>query len=329
MDGYGNLKKSVQQAFKKISGRVRPTPIEESPVLGEMGQCRVFLKCENYQLSGSFKIRGALNKLLGLKKSRLKQGLVTASSGNHGFAFALLLRKFGYPGRIVLPKNAASMKIEALRSMGGVISLHGDDCVKAEMYARKSALENGQVFVSPYNDPDIIAGQGTVALEIHRQMVSKSIQRKPDIIMVPVGGGGLISGIAGYMKSVFKDITVIGCQPQNSAVMYHSIKAGRILEQHSHPTVSDGTAGGLEPGAVTFDLCQRLVDRFVLVTEEEIKSAIRFALEKHHMLVEGAAALSIAALIKQGREFRGRNVVLILTGCKIDMARIRDILCGG
>ena len=329
MDGMKNLKELVMKAHRRISGHIRETPLEESLFLGKKGQGTVFLKCENYQLSGSFKIRGALNKLFSLEKSQLKQGLVTASSGNHGHACAYLLREFGYPGRIVLPENVSPAKLEALRLMGGVIELHGDDCVKAEVYARKSAVKNGQIFVSPYNDWDIIAGQGTVALEIHKQMESKMPSLKPDAVLVPVGGGGLISGIAGYLKSIFKNIEIIGCQPENSAVMYRSIRAGRILELASRPTLADGTAGGLEPESITFGLCRRMVDRFILISEEEIRSAIRLILEQHHMLVEGAAALSIAAFVKLAGEFSGKNVVLLLSGCKISMKQIKEILCGG
>ena len=217
--------------------------------------------------------------------------------------------------------------MEALRLMGTDIEFYGDDCVKAERFARESAVKRQQIFISPYNDPEIIGGQGTVGMEIHRQMVSKQAKQKPDAVLVPVGGGGLISGIAGYLKSVFKGVTIIGCQPENSAVMYGSIKAGRIIDVVSRPTLSDGTAGGLEPGTITFDLCRTVVDQFVLVSEDEIKAAIRLILEKHHMLIEGAAALSVAAFLKKSGEFKGKNVVLIISGSKIGLTQLKKILC--
>ncbi|MCK4836295.1 MAG: pyridoxal-phosphate dependent enzyme, partial [Candidatus Aminicenantes bacterium] len=151
-----NIKKSVLNAHKKISRYVRETPLEGSSYLSQIGNCEVYLKCENFQLTGSFKIRGAINKLLSLKQSELKQGLVTASSGNHGNAFAYLTRRFGYPGRIILPENASPTKVEALRLMGTDIEFYGDDCVKAERFARESAVKRQQIFISPYNDPEII-----------------------------------------------------------------------------------------------------------------------------------------------------------------------------
>ena len=146
-----------------------------------------------------------------------------------------------------------------------------------------------------------------------------------DAVLVPVGGGGLISGIAGYLKSVNPDIEIIGCQPQNSAVMYESIKAGRILEMESKPTISDGTAGGIEPGSITFDICNQYVDNYLLVTEDEIKAAIKLIIEKHFLLIEGAAALSVACFIKARERFRNKNVVLILSGSKISLDKLKQI----
>jgi threonine dehydratase len=141
-----------------------------------------------------------------------------------------------------------------------------------------------------------------------------------------VGGGGLLSGIAGYLKSIDKKFEIVGCQPENSAVMYESIKAGRIVEVPSRPTISDGTAGGIESGAVTFDICRRCVDDFVLVTEDEIKAAIKLILEKHHMLIEGAAALSVACFLKAKKRFEKRSVVLVLSGAKLSLSTLREVL---
>ena len=318
---------AVLDAQKKISRYVRETPLELSPYLGELGNCEVFLKCENFQTTGSFKLRGATNKLLSLKTSELRRGLVTASSGNHGNAFAYITKIFGAQGRIILPENASPAKVEALRYWGTEVEFYGNDCVQAECFARDSAAKRGEVFISPYNDPHIIGGQGTVGVEIKSQMNALCPGRKIDTVLVPVGGGGLISGIAGYLKSIDKHIEIIGCQPENSAVMFESIKAGKIISMDSKPTISDGTAGGIEPGAITFDLCQRLIDDMVLVSENEIKEALRLILERHHMLVEGAGALTVAVFLKDPARFEKKNVVLILSGRKISISQLKEILC--
>jgi len=322
-----DLKQSVQDAQERINRYVSETPLELSPYLSKIGKCRVWLKCENVQTTGSFKLRGAANKLLSLKTSEVSQGLVTASSGNHGNAFAYLVNMLGFPARIVLPENASPAKVEALRYWGTGIELYGNDCVEAECFARESAAKRGEVFISPYNDPDIIAGQGTVGIEIMAQMDRLSPDRKTDVVLVPVGGGGLISGIAGYLKAIDEHIEMIGCQPENSAVMYESMKAGRIISLESKPTLSDGTAGGIEPGSITFELCQRLVDDMVLVSEKEIVEALHLILERHHLLVEGAGALTVAAFLKNIARFEKKNVVLVISGRKIGISQLKEILC--
>lgn len=317
------VKSEVLAAEQRIRAYIRETPVEYSPYLSRLGNCDVYLKLENIQLTGSFKIRGAMNKILSLTKEERDKGVITASTGNHGAAFAWLAKKFSIRGTIFLPETSSPTKIEALRLYDVDIRYYGDDCVKAEIHARKIAEEEGFIFISAYNDPQIIGGQGTIGIELLRQIP------RIDCVLVPVGGGGLISGIAGYLKSDSENIEIIGCQPENSAVMYASIKAGRILDMKSEPTISDGSAGGIEPDAVTFPICQELVDDFILVTEEEIISALRLTLEKHHLLIEGAAALPVAAFIKQKNRLRGKNVVLVLSGSKIGLETLKKILSQG
>ncbi len=313
------VKKEVIEAEQRIRQYIRETPLEFSPYLSQIGNCQVYLKLENIQLTGSFKLRGAMNKYLSLRNEMINKGIITASSGNHGAAVAYLLNKFGGSGTIYLPENSSPVKIELLRLYGANLEFYGDDCIKSELMAKETALKNDQVFISPYNDLKIIGGQGTIGIELSRQI------DRMDAVLVPVGGGGLISGIAGYLKSVNPDIEIIGCQPQNSAVMYESIKAGRILEMESKPTISDGTAGGIEPGSITFDICNQYVDNYLLVTEDEIKAAIRLTIEKHFLLIEGAAALSVACFIKARERFRNKNVVLILSGSKISLDKLKQI----
>ncbi len=314
------IRKDVLDAEERIRSHIRETPVEYSPYLSRLGNCDVYLKLENIQLTGSFKLRGAANKILSLSKEEKKKGVITASTGNHGLAFAWMAQKFDVKGTIFLPETSSPTKIEALRLYGAEIRYYGDDCVKAEIHARKIAEEQGLTFVSAYNDPQIIGGQGTIGIELTRQIPGT------DCILSPVGGGGLIAGIAGYMKTEDKNIEIIGCQPEKSAVMYASIKAGRVLDMESEATLSDGSAGGIEPDAVTFPICQELVDDFILVSEEEIISALRFILEKHHLLIEGAAALSVAAFIQQINRFQGKNVVLVLSGSKISLETLKKIL---
>lgn len=312
--------KEALAAEGRIREYIRETPAEHSLYLSRMADCSVYLKCENLQQTGSFKLRGAVNKILSLSEKEKARGLITASSGNHGAAFSWALKRFGLKGTIVLPEITAPTKIDALLLYGADIIKHGDDCVKAERHGRQTAEKMGSTYISPYNDPQIIGGQGTIGIELTRQVPGI------DSVIVPVGGGGLIGGVAGYLKSENPDITIVGCQPENSAVMYESVKAGRILDLESKPTISDGSAGGIEKDTITLPMCQELVDDFILVSETEIIAAIKLILEKHYLLVEGSAALSVAAFIKQKNRFQGKNVVLILSGSKISLETLKKIL---
>ncbi|MGH9337761.1 MAG: pyridoxal-phosphate dependent enzyme, partial [Vicinamibacteria bacterium] len=176
------------------------------------------------------------------------------------------------------------------------------------------------LYISPYSDPKVIGGQGTVAVEIERQL------ERFDAVFVPVGGGGLIAGIAGYFKARSPSVRIIGCQPEASRVMYESLAAGRILDLPSAPTLADGTAGGLDPDAITFPICRRDVDEMVLVGEEEIAQAMKLAIEKHSILIEGAAALSIASFLQKRSAYRGRTVVLVVSGKKVSLETLRRVL---
>ncbi|MFC1725858.1 pyridoxal-phosphate dependent enzyme, partial [candidate division KSB1 bacterium] len=248
---------------------------------------------------------------------------ITASTGNHGSAVAYVLKNFGINGAIYIPENATWSKVEVIRDHGANLEFYGDDCVITENYAREIAAEKDMIYIPPYNDMKIIGGQGTIATEIARQVIDI------DAVFVPVGGGGLISGIAGAMKSINKKIKIIGCQPKNSAVMAESIKAGKILDIESLPTLSDGTAGGIEEGSITFDICQKYVDDFVLVSEEEIKEGIKLVLERHYKLIEGAAALAVAGYIEMIEKFKNKTVVLVLSGAKISLEQLKEVLSEG
>jgi threonine dehydratase len=285
-----------------------------------MGQSNVYLKLENLQHTGSFKLRGAMNKLLSLSPEERAQGIVTASSGNHGAAVAYGLKCLGLPGQIFVPENASPVKVEMIWRLGAQVHYYGNDSGLTELYAREYAQQHGLVYISPYNDEQIIAGQGTIGVELARQLAQL------DAIFVTIGGGGLISGIAGYLKAIKPEIKVMGCLPQNSPVMAESAKAGHIIELESLLTLSDGSAGGIEPGAITFELCQKLVDDYILVTEEEIKAAMRLIIETQHVLVEGAAGVAVAAYLKTAEQFRAQNVVIVLCGANISLEALKSIL---
>ena len=314
------IRHESQEAEARIEHYIRETPLEPSPWLSQVGDCEVYLKLENLQVTGSFKLRGAANRLLTLSPEEAASGVVTASTGNHGSAVAYLLRTLGWPGTIYVPKTISAAKLAALERLQANLELYGDDGVETEFQARQSAQQSGSYYVSPYNDRLIIAGQGTIALEIERQIDDI------DVVVVPVGGGGLISGIAGVLEPAHPEIEIIGCQPTNSAVMHHSIQAGKILDMESQPTLADGAAGGIERDSITFPICQQHVDRFVLVSEEEIRQAICHVLEKHHLLIEGAAALSVAAFLQQIASFQGKRTVLVLSGAKIGLETLRMVL---
>ena len=312
--------REVVRAQRRIHRRLTPTPLEHSPRLSELGGANVYVKLENLQPTGSFKVRGALNVLLSLSEEQRANGVVAASSGNHGLAVAYGANILGIDCQVFVPENASSTKVDAMRRLRCQVRHYGNDMADTESFARNFARESQQTYISPYNDIRVIGGQGTIALELGQQL------DRIDAIYVAVGGGGMISGIAGYAKAVFDGVTIIGCQPENSPIMAESVKAGRIIEMDSKPTLSDGTAGGIEPGAITFELCQRLVDEFVLVTESEIYEALRLFMNSHHMMIEGAAALPIAAFMKEDRAMSGKNIVLVICGANISLPALRDVL---
>jgi threonine dehydratase len=316
-----NYHEKIKQAALHIRPWVFNTPLLQSPYLGEMNGGEVWLKMESEQVTGSFKARGALNKVLSLSSEEKANGLVTASSGNHAQGFARALSITGDRGLICLPENAEPSKVEALRAYGVELRFHGGDCLQTELYARALADEKGMAWVSPYNDPAVIAGQGTVGKEI--------LDRQPDIdtVLVTVGGGGLISGIASWIRAERPQTRVIGCLPANSPEMALSQQAGEIVGlDEPKETLSDGSAGGLEPGAITFDLCRELVDDYLLVSEEEIAAAIRWMVDKHHKIVEGAAGVALGAFMNQPQRFAGQKVAIVICGANISTATLKRLL---
>ncbi len=314
------MKDAVIEARERIKAHIRLTDCRRSEALSTNTGAEVFLKLENRQLSGSFKLRGVMNKVLSLNSEERAQRLVAASTGNHGAAFAHAVVELGLDGLLFLPTNAKAAKLEAIEASGIPFELVGDDCVITENHAHAFAEANNDVWISPYNDPAIVAGQGTIGPEVMEQV------QELDAVLIPVGGGGLAGGIAGFIKAVDPSIEIIGCEPEASAVMWESVKAGEIVDIPSLPTLSDATAGGIEAGSITFDLCRRFVDRWEQIGEDEIAAAVRFLHDHEDMVVEGGAALPAAVMLRRPPELEGKNVVLVITGSKIDQAVLVGIL---
>ena len=314
------MRRAVEVAYERIRSHVVRTPCRFSPALSRAVGGDLFLKLENLQRSGSFKLRGVMNKILSMPRDQAGRLLVAASTGNHGAAFAHALRELDLEGRLFLPTTAAAAKLRAIESYGVPYELVGDDCVDTEIHAREFARDHGSVLVPPYNDPEVVAGQGTIAVELLEEL------ERFAVVLVPVGGGGLISGIAAYLASAAPGVEVVGCQPEASAVMYHSVQAGEIVAEESRPTLADATAGGIERGSITFDLCRRHVNRFVLLSEDEIAGAIRLVHDREGMVIEGGAALAVAAALKEPRSLGGKRVVIVVSGSRIDDDVLRPIL---
>lgn len=312
----------IEEAALRIEPYLYQTPLEYHPQLSAELDCRVFLKFENQQLSGSFKARGAFNRILSLQPSvRSHQFFVAASTGNHAAAFCTVLKTLQLPGKVFLPENVAESKLDFIKAMDIPFELIGENSLQTEIYCRKVAEENDFFLVHPYNDPEIIAGQGTVVREMLKQ------QPGLDVVIVPVGGGGLISGIGIYLKENQPQIRLIGCQPAQSPEMVESLKKGYILEEDiSRPTLSDGTAGGMEPGSMTFELCREYVDDWALIEENEIAYEIVNMLRTHQMLIEGAAALPLAYLRRNFSEFRKKNVGIVISGKRLSISKLRELL---
>jgi threonine dehydratase len=316
---YQHLPAQIAAAQARIGPYVRRTYVEHSIAYSELTGANVYFKCENLQHTGSFKLRGAMNMLLSLADKQRTQGVVAASTGNHGKAVALTANWLNSTANVFVPANSESTKISGIKKLGADVRTVGADCIESELAAREFARKSYMACVSPYNDPAVIAGQGTIGLELCEQLDTI------DAVYASMGGGGLITGIGAFIKSKHSDCQMIGCSPENSQVMIQSLRAGKLLDAPSIETLSDGTAGGVEPGSITFGLCQKLVDQCVTVTEDEICQNLRRFIDTHGMLIEGAAAVAIAGLLKTCQAFPGKNVVVVLCGANIGVEKLAGV----
>lgn len=310
---------AVRAARARIEKDIVRTPVEFSGALSDLAGARVFIKWECDQITGSFKLRGALNKLRSLTPDERGRGVVSASTGNHGLAMGHASRLEGIGLLLFLPATVSEFKKARLEELGVRVRISGSSCEQAEAHARAYAARAGKVFVSPYNDQDIIFGAGTVGLEIAEDAPVV------DDVIVPVGGGGLISGIAGYLKSARPAARTIGVEPETSSFMAASVAAGRLVDIDEKATVADAVAGGIEPGSITFPLYRDHVDRTLLVPEPAIAASMALVWERHHRMIEGAGALPLAGLLAFPGPFRGRSVLLVVSGGNIDPERFREV----
>ena len=308
---------SSKKSLNNIKNYIVKTPLKYSERLSKETNSNIYLKLENFQKTGSFKVRGALNKILNINS---EEKVLAASSGNHGAAVSYALFQKNMTGIIYVPKNVKKSKVKIIESYGSKVVKFGDDCLDAENEAIRLSKENNLTFVSPYNDYDIISGQGTIGVEILEQ------NREIDIVFITVGGGGLISGISSYIKSVNPNIKVIGCSPINSSIMINSIKEGKIVNTESKDTLSDGSAGGVEEDSITFNMCKEFIDDYCLVSEEEIALQIKNTLNKDKILIEGSAAVAIASAIKMKSYLKEKNVAIIICGGNIGSDTLNKIL---
>lgn len=301
-------KDAISAAHERIRTSVVETPVEDVSDLFPQTRARVYFKMENLQDTGSFKLRGAANKILGLSKVQADAGVIAASNGNHGLGVAEAARRAGISAEVFVSMQVSPEKARRIEQRGAGIRSVGTDPLEAEMAARAAADISGKVFISPYNDVDIMAGQGTIAVELLQQ------PGELDAVFVAVGGGGLIGGIGAYLKSASPHTEVVGCWPQNSPVLYESIKAGHIFDVPEQPTVSESTAGGLEQDSVTLEVCRRVIDHSVLVSEDEILAAMQLVRNARGWLIEGAAGVAVAAFLKESARYQDKRVAIIICG---------------
>ena len=311
--------KKVEASHHRIQDDVRLTPLQYSPTLSKQSNAEVYLKLENFQVTGSFKARGATNKA----KILYEQGhrkIVTASSGNHGSAVANAAKILGIDALIFLPKTVSEAKLKKIQSFGAEVQLVGDDSGDAEVAAREYSENSNLPYLSPYNDEDVIAGQGTIGIEILEE------KDPMDAVFIAVGGGGLISGIGSYLKGVGQDCEIVACSPENSAAMHYALQARKIEQIEHSETLSDGTAGALEEGTITFNYCQTVVDRSILVGESQIANAMKAFMDQHQMLIEGAAGVALAAFESVQKEYANKRVTILLCGGNIANQTLLKVL---
>ena len=310
----------VREAHERCQDYLLPTPIEYSRYLSDRIDADVWLKLDSMQRTGSFKFRGAVNKVLTLTEDELDRGVVSASTGNYALAVAEAMRIRKRRATIYVAKDMAPSRLELLQAHGLDLVVFGEGAWDAEKEARRVAEAEAKTYVSPYNDPIVVGGQGTCGFEISRQLPDL------DAALFACGGGGLLTGSAGWLKSHNPKVEAYGVSPENSPVMYESMRRRQMVEMETFPTLADTCAGGVDLDSITLDLCQRYVDEIFLLSEEEIEASIRLLFEQHRLVVEGSGALSVGALLKHTQHFQGKKVVAVVCGRNVDLEVFKRII---
>ncbi len=310
----------VLEASERCRDHLSPTPLEYSLYLSKEIEGDVWLKLDSMQRTSSFKFRGAINKILSLTEEELDRGVVSASTGNYALAVAEAMRIRGRRATVYVAEDLQPSRLELLRFHDLDLVIHGERAWDAEEGARRAAEEDGKTYVSPYNDPLVVGGQGTCGYEISTQLPDL------DAALFACGAGGLLTGSAGWLKSHNPDVEAFGVSPENSPVMHESMRANKVVEMETFATLADTCAGGVDLDSITLDLCQRYVDEIVLLTETEIEDAIRLLFEQHRLVVEGSGALAVGGLLKQKERFKGKKVVAVLCGRNIDLEVFKRII---
>ena len=310
----------VREAHERTKEYLSPTPLEYSRYLSDQIEGDVWLKLDSMQRTSSFKFRGAINKILTLTEEELDKGVVSASTGNYALAVAEAMRIRKRRATIYVARDMEASRLELLRAHGLDLVIFGDLAWDAELEARRVAEEEDKIYVSPYNDPIVVGGQGTCGYEISRQL--------PDVdaAFFACGAGGLLTGSAGWLKSHNADVEAFGVSPENSPVMYESMRTNKMVEMETFPTLADTCGGGVDLDSITLDLCRRHVDEIVLLTEPEIEASIRMLFEQHRLVVEGSGALAAAGLLKRKERFKGKKVVAVVCGRNIDLEVFKRIV---
>ncbi len=312
--------RDVYSARQRIVSIARRTTLVRSPLLAERVGSSVYLKLECLQETGSFKIRGAANKILSLTEDEKERGVIAVSTGNHGRAVSFVARQLGIKAKICISAQVPSNKVDAIRRLGAEVVVYGNSYDEAEMHALRLQEERGLTLIDPFDDPLVIAGQGTIGLELLEDLP------EIDTVVIPLSGGGLLSGIGLALKSADAAIRVIGVSMQRGPAMVLSLRAGEVVEIVEEPTLADALVGGLGlDNAYTFDMVQEYADDTVLVSEEEIAGAMTFALESHHLVVEGGGAVGMAAILYDKVEWLGQHVAVVVSGGNVDVPRLLEI----
>ena len=310
---------SVERAARELATYLPPTPLQYSRAFTHKAGCHVHIKIESIQPIRAFKVRGALTKIMRLHPEKGSAGVITASAGNHGQGVAYAAAVFKIPATVYVPETANQLKVEAIRRLGATVVPAGRNYNDAYLEAMRHQEQGGATFVHAFNDPDVIAGQGSIAVELLNDL------EHFDTVLVPIGGGGLIGGIAMYLKQKRPGVRVIGVEPAGADGMRRSLEAGRVVTLDRVNTIADGLAASA-PGQLTLELAQRYVDEFVLVQDDEMLRAIRLLFEWEHLLAEPAGAAALAALLYHYSPAPNERVVVVLSGANVtDEVMIRAL----